>query len=129
MAEVGRSFARGHWQQWPPRQSTAVWEFLHSWWAHSLTEPDPAVPVHELLALCTEASGTLSPWLHAWEAVDHRIADRHLAEAAAHWEYDLLGEQLPWDAWENAELLLTELNGYVEECRPVDGTPSDQHLR
>lgn len=101
MYEVGRSFARGHWRQWPAPQSAAVWEFLHAWWAHSLVDPAPTVPVHELLALCTEASGTLDPWLAVWETLDHDVSDRHLAEAAAQWEYDLLGDQLPWDPWDN----------------------------
>lgn len=113
MYEVGRSFARGHWRQWPTHQRAAVWEFLHAWWAHSLTEPDPAVPVHEVLALCAEASATLSPWLTTWEALDHRVSDRHLAEVAAHWEYDLLGDQLPWDAWDNADALRTELAAWL----------------
>ncbi|WP_369036503.1 hypothetical protein [Streptomyces adonidis] len=44
--EVGRSFSQGDWHRWPVRQSTAVEEFLHAWWAHSLTDPDPVVPVH-----------------------------------------------------------------------------------
>lgn len=100
MYEVGRSFARGHWRQWPAHQSSAVWEFLHAWWARSLVDPTPAVPVHEILALCAEASATLGPWLTVWEALDHEVSDRHLAEAAAAWEYGLLGDQLPWDAWD-----------------------------
>ncbi|MFD8113832.1 hypothetical protein [Streptomyces microflavus] len=45
MYEVGRSFARGHWRQWPAPQSAAIWEFLHAWWAHSLVDPAPPVPV------------------------------------------------------------------------------------
>ncbi|WP_326695920.1 hypothetical protein [Streptomyces sp. NBC_01754] len=93
MDEVGRSFVRGHRRQWPAHRSAAVWEFLHAWWAHTLTEPDPAVPTHEVLALCTEASATFSPWLDTWEELGHRVAGRHLAEAAAHWEHDLLGDQ------------------------------------
>lgn len=92
MHEVGRCFARGDWKQWPARQSAAVREFLHAWWTHSLTDPDPAVPVHELFALCTEASGTLTEWLDVWEALDHPVADRHLAVAADEWEYRLLGD-------------------------------------
>ncbi len=47
-----------------------------------------------------EASGTLGPWLAVWEALDEDVADRHLAEAAGHWDYDLLGDELPWDTWE-----------------------------
>ncbi|MFH9263751.1 hypothetical protein ACH4KN_05720 [Streptomyces sp. NPDC017546] len=100
MYEVGRSFARGHWRQWPAGQDAAVWEFLHAWWARSLVDPAPAVPVHEILALCAEASATLGPWLTVWEALDHEMSDRHLAQAAAEWEYGLLGDQLPWDAWD-----------------------------
>ncbi|MFF4018281.1 hypothetical protein [Streptomyces sp. NPDC001843] len=121
VCEVGGSFARGHWQQWPAHQSAAVWEFLHAWWAHSLTEPEPAVPVYELLALCTEASATLSPWLSTWEALDHPVPDRHLAEAAAHWEYDLLGDELPWNMWDNdnADTLRTELAAWLVRHAPA----------
>ncbi|MFJ6315242.1 hypothetical protein ACIQJW_04105 [Streptomyces californicus] len=103
MYEVGRSFARGHWQRWPAQQSPAVREFLHAWWAHSLLDPVPAVPVHELLALCAEAAGTAAPWLAVWESVRGEVSDRHLAEAAAAWEYGLLGDQLPWDSWDDED--------------------------
>lgn len=74
MYEVGRSFARGRWRQWPADQDAAVWEFLHAWWAQSLVDPAPAVPVHEILALCAEASATLGPWLTVWEALDHETS-------------------------------------------------------
>ncbi|MGV9348718.1 hypothetical protein ACWDSD_28670 [Streptomyces spiralis] len=119
MDEVGLSFTRGHWQQWPAHQSAAVSEFLRAWWAHSLIEPDPAVPVYEVLALCAEASSVLGPWLGTWEALDHPVADRHLAEAAAHWEYDLLGDQLPWDTWHDADALRTELAGWLVRHAPA----------
>ena len=61
-------------------------EFLEAWWVHSLTDPDPAVPVCEVFALCAEASGTLSPWLRTWEALTHPMADQRLAEAVARWD-------------------------------------------
>jgi hypothetical protein len=69
LEEVGRSFARGGWQRWPAEQAAAVREFLEAWWVHSLTDPDPVVAPCEVLALCVEASGTLSPWLKLWGAV------------------------------------------------------------
>ncbi|MFI8828757.1 hypothetical protein [Streptomyces sp. NPDC053431] len=94
MAEVGRSFARGHWRQWPARQGAAVWEFLRAWWAHTLAEPDPAVPAYEVLALCAEASGALGPWLAAWEAADHPAADQ-------------------WDAWDDEDALRAELTAWL----------------
>ncbi|MFF4080968.1 hypothetical protein ACFYZN_16430 [Streptomyces sp. NPDC001777] len=98
--EIGRSFDRGHWQQWPAEQAAAVREFLHAWWTHTLTDPAPAVPAHELLAVVVEASGALTPWLAHWETQTGTPATRHLAEAAAHWEYHLLGDELPWDPWD-----------------------------
>ncbi|MGW4271683.1 hypothetical protein ACWEGQ_04800 [Streptomyces seoulensis] len=120
MADVGRSFARGHWRQWPADQSAAVWEFLHAWWAHTLTEPRPAVPAHDLLALCAEASGVLGPWLDVWEGVEHRVADRHLAAAAARWEYDLLEDRLPWAAWDDdSDDLRTELAAWLVRHAPA----------
>ncbi|MFF3847746.1 hypothetical protein [Streptomyces sp. NPDC002328] len=119
MHEVGHSFARGHWRQWPVQQSAAVWEFLHAWWAHTLSSSDPAVPVVEVLALCAEASATLTPWLNTWETLDHRVADRHLAEAVAHWEYDLLGDELPWNAWDNGDAVRTELTAWLVRHAPA----------
>ncbi|RPF30422.1 hypothetical protein EDD92_0189 [Streptomyces sp. TLI_185] len=119
METVGRSFALGHWQQWPAEQAAAVEEFLHAWWAHTLTDPDPAVPAYEVLVLCAEASGALSPWLHTWEALTGAAADQHLAEAATQWEYDLLGDQLPWDAWENGEEMRAELTVWLVRHAPT----------
>ncbi|GAB2805313.1 hypothetical protein GCM10027073_42320 [Streptomyces chlorus] len=118
MDEVGRSFSRGRWQQWPPHMRATVWEFLRAWWAHTLTDPDPAVPAHDVLALCAEASATLSPWLDTWETLDHRVADRHPAEAAAHWKYDLLGDRLPWEARDTADTLRTELATWLVRHAP-----------
>lgn len=119
MEEVGRSFALGHWQQWPAEQATAVEEFLQAWWACTLTDPDPSIPAHDLLALSAEATGTLSPWLNTWQALSDPVADRHLAEAAAHWEYELLGDQLPWRAWENEEEMRAELTAWLVRHTPA----------
>ncbi|MET9520309.1 hypothetical protein [Streptomyces sp. NPDC002994] len=76
------------------------------------------MPAHEVLAVCAEASATLSPWLTTWEALAHPVADGHLAEAAAHWEYDLLGDELPWDAWDNEDDLCTELAAWLVRHAP-----------
>ncbi|MGW7055090.1 hypothetical protein [Streptomyces sp. NPDC054887] len=119
MDEVGHAFARGHWQHWPAHQSAAVWEFLRAWWAHTLAEPNPAVPAYEVLALCVEASATLGPWLTTWEAHKDRVADQHLAQAAARWEYDLLGDQLPWDTREDETALRTELEAWLVHHAPA----------
>ncbi|MFF3699480.1 hypothetical protein [Streptomyces sp. NPDC002221] len=119
MHEVGQSFARGRWQEWPALKSAAVWEFLHAWWAHTLSNTSPAVPAHELLALCAEASGTLTPWLGAWETNHHPVASQHLAAAAAHWECDLLGDELPWETWENEDSLRGELAYWLARCAPA----------
>lgn len=119
MEEVGLCFALGHWQQWPAEQAAAVEEFLQAWWACTLTDPDPAVPAHDLLVLSAEATGTLSPWLDAWQALRGPVADRHLAAAAAQWEYELLGDQLPWPAWENEEGMRAELTAWLVRHAPA----------
>src|SRR4051812_33572762 len=75
LEDVGLSFARGNWQHWPTEQVAAVRAFLHAWWTHCLTAADAAVPAHAALALCSEAAGTLGPWLAAWEAITHPLAD------------------------------------------------------
>ncbi|MFJ4722088.1 hypothetical protein [Streptomyces luteogriseus] len=51
------------------------------------------------------ASGTLKPWLAAWERRTGHLSDLRLAGAAAEWEYELLGDSLPWSVhwYENDE--------------------------
>jgi hypothetical protein len=95
--EAGGSIARGHWQQWPADQAAAVHDFLHAWWTQTLTDPAPPVPAHDVLAVCAEASGTLDPWLATWTRTPGPTGDHHLTLAAEAWEYDLLGDDLPWD--------------------------------
>ncbi|MER6109854.1 hypothetical protein [Streptomyces hirsutus] len=81
--------------------------------------PDPAVPAHDVLALCAEASATLGPWLGTWETLDRHVADRHLAEAAAHWEYDLLADRPPWEAWDDTDILRAELATWLVRHAPA----------
>ncbi|MFF8015823.1 hypothetical protein [Streptomyces sp. NPDC007929] len=116
LQEAGYSLARGRWQQWPAEQAGAVREFLDAWWAQSLTDPDAVVPAHQVFALCAEASGTVAPWLAEWERQPGRLADLRLAEAAAEWEYELLGDSLPWsvDWYENdAERMRADLVAWL----------------
>lgn len=135
MEEVGKAFARGRWQAWPDGQAAAVREFLRAWWAHTLTDPRAAVPAHEVLACCAEASGTLTPWLAAWAAQSGPVADRRLAEAVEEWEYDLLRDELPWHAWEGEDELCAELAGWLVRHAPArlrsQGAPEEllQHVR
>ncbi|MGW1468657.1 hypothetical protein ACWCPT_30475 [Streptomyces sp. NPDC002308] len=119
MHEVGRSFARGRWQEWPAPLSGAVWEFLHAWWGQNLTRPDPAVSVPEVFALCAEASASAGPWLTAWEALDHPVADRHLADLVTEWADDLLADRLPWGAWGDEDDLRAELATWLARYAPA----------
>ncbi|MFF4162894.1 hypothetical protein [Streptomyces sp. NPDC001741] len=119
MGDAGQSFERGRWQGWPAGQAGSVREFLHAWWADSLVTPDPAVPAYEVFALCAEASGTVAPWLSVWERTTHPTADRRLAEAVKQWEYDLLGDELPWFAWENDEKRIGELSTWLAVHAPA----------
>ncbi|MFD8911159.1 hypothetical protein [Streptomyces sp. NPDC059575] len=134
-AEAGQSFARSDWQRWPAQQRAAVAEFLHAWWAHSLTDPAPTIPVYDLLVLLTEASATLTPWLTVWETTDHDTADRHLEEAAAHWQYDLLRDELPWYTSHDEDTLRTGLAAWLAGHAPprlrARGAPEDllHHIR
>ncbi|MET7643064.1 hypothetical protein ABZS83_05345 [Streptomyces sp. NPDC005426] len=116
LEEAGYSFARGRWQQWPDDQAASVREFLHAWWEHSLTDPDAVVPAHQVFAMCAEASGSVGPWLAAWEKQTGRLSDRRLAEAAAEWEYELLGDSLPWSVgWyeHDEEAMRTDLVAWL----------------
>jgi hypothetical protein len=117
---VGYSLVRGGWQQWPSEQVAAVRAFLDAWWAHSLTAPDAAVPAHEVLEVCVEATVTLAPWLATWETLNDSTADQRLAEAVTRWEYDLLTDQLPWYTWTNdPEDLLTTLTTWLIRHAPA----------
>lgn len=121
---VGASFHRADWQQWPAPQSEAVREFLNAWWAHTLLTPDPAVPVPELFALCAEASATVGPWLAVWEALRHPVTDQHLTDTVDRWEWDLLEDALPWQSsafWpdEEAEAARTELAAWLVREAPA----------
>lgn len=111
LQEAGQAFARGGWQQWPDDHAGPVREFLHAWWANSLTDPDAVVPAHEVFVMCAEASGTVGPWLAEWEKQTGHLSDRRLVEAAAEWEYELLGDSLPWSGWygHDEEEMRTEL--------------------
>ncbi|MFF2994160.1 hypothetical protein ACFVTC_06180 [Streptomyces sp. NPDC057950] len=105
--EAGYCFARGRWQEWSDDQADAVRDFLHAWWVQSLTDPDAIVPAHEVFLVCAEASGTVGPWL---------------AEAVAEWEYELLGDSLPWGGcWyeHDEEEMRAELVGWLLEHAAV----------
>lgn len=121
LEEVGASFARGDWQTWPAPQATAVRDFLHAWWIYCLTTPDATEPAHEVFALCAEASGEVGPWLATWQALDHPHADRCLAQALARWEYELLGDALPWNTWHDEEeaALRAELTTWLIRHAPT----------
>ncbi len=135
MEELGRAFARGRWQAWPDAQAAAVREFLRAWWAHTLTDPRAAVPAHEVLACCAEASGTLTPWLATWAEQSGPVADRQLVAAVDQWEYDLLRDELPWDAFEGEDELCAELAGWLVRHAPArlrsQGAPEEllHHVR
>ncbi|MFZ3498587.1 hypothetical protein ACODT5_36060 [Streptomyces sp. 5.8] len=120
---VGDSFHRAEWQQWPAPQSAAVGEFLHAWWAHTLLTPDPALPAREVLQMCTEASGTIGPWLADWETLHHPVADRHLADTVDAWERDLLCYALPWYTRtfrpDEEEAVRTELTDWLASRAPA----------
>ncbi|MEQ8143779.1 hypothetical protein [Streptomyces sp. OP7] len=135
LEEAGSSFARGRWQQWPDEHAGPVRKFLHAWWAQSLTDPDAAVPAHEVLAACAEASGSFRPWLADWEKQTGSLSDLRLTETAAAWEYELLGDNMPWDVhWYELDEermraeLVTWLLGHATVRLRESGAPADlQH--
>ncbi|MEW1910343.1 hypothetical protein AB0442_18105 [Kitasatospora sp. NPDC085895] len=118
--EIGLSFARGRWQEWPREQASAVREFLHAFWAYSLVSPDPVAGAQETLVLCVEASGELEPWLEVWEVLEHPMADRHLAKAVDTWDYDLLVDELPWSTWhDNKDEMVAVLTDWLTRHAPA----------
>ncbi|MEV0976829.1 hypothetical protein [Streptomyces sp. NPDC049915] len=136
LEEAGYSFARGRWQQWPGEHAGPVREFLHAWCAQSLTDPDAAVPAHQVFAMCAEASGTLAPWLADWEKHTGHLSDRRLAEAAAEWESELLRDSLPWsvhwyehDEEETRAELVAWLLGHAAARLRESGAPADLRHR
>ncbi|MGW0683661.1 hypothetical protein ACWD2L_09920 [Streptomyces sp. NPDC002754] len=132
LEEAGASFARGRWWRWPAEQADVVSEFLHAWWVQSLTDPDAAVPAHQVLAMCAETSGTVAPRLAEWERQTGPLSDQRLAESAEEWEYALLGDQLPWyvNWYENDEgrmraELSAWLHGHAGRTRTGRGVATD----
>ncbi|NRQ36307.1 hypothetical protein HII36_31400 [Nonomuraea sp. NN258] len=120
--QIGYAFVRADWRQWPVEQFAAARELLDAWWAHTLVQPNPAMPVCEVLVVCAEASETLTPWLRVWEAQDHAVADRHLADAITGWTRDFMGGWLPWDSWNswgNADERLAELATWLIRFAPA----------
>lgn len=116
--DAGYSLARGQWQEWPSGQAAAVREFLDAWWVHALTDPDQVVPAYDVLSLCVEASGSMSPWLESWEALAHPVADECLAEAVTHWADYLLQDELPWNTHEDEEDRAAELTAWLVRHAP-----------
>ncbi|MEE4489420.1 hypothetical protein [Streptomyces sp. BE230] len=118
-SDAGRSFALGRWQEWPDAQAGAVREFLHAWWACTLADPRPVVPVHDVLTVVTEASATIGPWLAVWKTLTGFPADEHLAGLVAEWEWELIGDQLPWHAWDHEEEIRDELTAWLVRHAPA----------
>lgn len=133
MGQPGLVFRHGKWQEWPTEQAAAIWELLHAWWAHALTDQEPVVPAYEVLAFCTEASGTLTPWLDIWATSTYPLADRRLAETATHWEWDLLSDELPWHTYYDEAEKVAELSAWLVRHAPDRlrrcGVPERQVLR
>ncbi|MFJ6432276.1 hypothetical protein [Streptomyces sp. NPDC091416] len=119
-AEAGWSFARGRWEQWPAAQAGAVREFLHAWWARTLIDPRPVVPVPDVLVLATGASAAVAPWLGVWETLTGPPADGHLAALVERWEWELIGDQLPWNSRDdNEEEIRTGLTSWLVRNAPA----------
>ncbi|GAA0356864.1 hypothetical protein GCM10009530_02560 [Microbispora corallina] len=72
-----------------------------------------------VIGAAPHASATISPWLRVWEAQTCAVADRHLAKAVAHWEYDLLGDLPPWESWENEDETRIELTAWLIRHAPA----------
>ncbi len=95
MYEVGRSFARGHWQLWPTRQSSAGPGVPARMVGPQPPDPAPTFPSTNFSPCAPRQYVHGGPWLAVWESLDDEVPDRHLAEAVTAWEYGLLGDQLP----------------------------------
>ncbi|MFF3762431.1 hypothetical protein [Streptomyces sp. NPDC002185] len=131
--EIGQSFARACWQEWPAEQVASVREFLWAFWMRNLVAAD--AHAHEALVLCVEVSGELRPWLDAWEDLDHPAADRNLVEAIADWSHALLLDELPWisryDEVDLLAVLTAWLTGHAPGRLRAGNAPNDllQRLR
>lgn len=109
--DIGLSFARAHLPEWPSEQLAAVREFMDAFWIRSLLTPDGQA--RNVLAFCAEASGELSPWLEAWEALDHPAADRNLVAAVDRWRIALRIHELPWCSSHDEDEQLAVLTAWL----------------
>lgn len=69
--------------------------------------------------MITEASAAVGPWLGVWETLTGPPADAHLAALTEQWEWELIGDQLPWSGWDNEEEIRTELTAWLVRNAPT----------
>ncbi|GAA2197566.1 hypothetical protein [Streptomyces bangladeshensis] len=89
--------SRVDWRSWPAAQAAALDTFLHAWWRHALTVPEPPYGIEEIFDACVTTARTVAPFLAAWERGP--AADAHLVHCADVWLYDLLSDDSPFSWW------------------------------
>jgi hypothetical protein len=85
---VSARFLEAGWREWPPHQRAAVEDVLRAWWTATVTEYPSALPIAEVLAIVTQMTGDVRPWLTTWSTSG--------AVAAAHQFRDFIHAHLPW---------------------------------
>ena len=141
---IGTRFLQANWTEWPSVETAALRELWSAWWAATLNRHPAPMPAYEVLSVVTVVTGTLRPWLEAWEADRDPSADRHLEELVDTWcfedqlselklgfldEYDATPELLPWVLGHGRTRIgphyvakVDELEGYSSYLHPpVDG--------
>ncbi|GAA4991446.1 hypothetical protein [Kitasatospora paranensis] len=96
---LARGLAAAGWQQWPAPESRAVARFLDAWWAAALAEDTPPTPAADVLAACTIARASATPFLARWATDTSMTARAHLARSAPRWWEDFDLGHSPFDWW------------------------------
>ncbi|MFF5481188.1 hypothetical protein ACFY5C_28225 [Streptomyces sp. NPDC012935] len=118
---IGRGnpgLSRVDWRAWPAQQAAAVEAFVHAWWQHVLTTPEPPYPVHDVFETCAMILGAMAPLLDEWDV--HPIADAHLVRCADTWLYDLITDHSPFHWWyhDDAEPVIAEIQSWLARNAP-----------
>ncbi|MFE5920335.1 hypothetical protein [Streptomyces sp. NPDC056468] len=111
--------SRVDWRGWPAHQAAAVEAFVHAWWQHVLTAPEPPYPVADVFETCAMILGTVTPLLDRWDS--RPVADAHLAVCSTRWLHELDFDAAPFGWWDldDEAAVVAELQSWLAGHAPA----------
>jgi hypothetical protein len=116
----GHGLTRLDWRSWPAEQADAIHALLTAWWRQTLVTDNPPHPVTDILECCASIAGTVTPFLADW-TTPHPVADAHLVSCVRRWTGLLLGDDSPFDRWDDdhEEATAAELRTWFADHAPA----------